>query len=90
MFSKAVLKAVNQTRQKLKGQKVKCGRGRPSGKVAKRIARKNNRLQAKIKDLFDWQRITIEYDSFRSDHFRHLGSARHLRKLPKLSARANN
>ena len=58
-ITKAVLKAVTQARKKLKTQKVKCGRGRPSGKVARRTARKNNRIQAKIKDLFDHRHLFV-------------------------------
>ena len=59
-ITKAVLKAVTQTRKTLKGKKVKVGRGRPSGKEARRIARKNSRLQAKIKDLFDHRHLFVK------------------------------
>jgi len=59
-IAKAVLKAVTQARKTLKSQKVKCGRGRPSGKVARGIARKNDRIQAKIKDLFDQRHLFVK------------------------------
>jgi len=58
-ITKAVLKAVTQVRRKLKTRKVKCGRGRPSGKNARRIARTNRRIQAKIKDLFDHRYLFV-------------------------------
>jgi len=59
-INKAVLKAVTQARKKLKGKKVKYGRGRPSGKIGRRLARKNSRLQAKIKDLFDHRHLFVK------------------------------
>ena len=59
-ITKAVLKAVTQTRKTLKGQKVKVQRGRPSGQEARRMARKNSRLQAKIKDLFDHRHLFVK------------------------------
>ena len=59
-ISKAVLKAVTYARKTLKSKKIKCRRGRPSGKVARRIARTNSRLQAKIKDLFDHRHLFVK------------------------------
>jgi hypothetical protein len=59
-ITKAVLKAVTQARKTLKSKKVTCERGRPSGKVARRIARQNSRLQAKIKDLFDHRHVFVK------------------------------
>ena len=59
-ITKAVLKAVTQVRKKLKTRKVKCGRGRPSGKRGRRIARTNSRIQAKIKDLFDHRHLFVK------------------------------
>ena len=58
---KAILKAVTQVRRKLKGQKLKYGRGRPSGKKAKRIARKNKSLQNKIADLFEHRYLFVKH-----------------------------
>lgn len=58
---KAILKAVTQVRRRLKGQKLKCSRGRPSGKEAKRIARKNKWLQKKIADLFEHRHLFVKH-----------------------------
>ena len=57
---KGVLKAVTKSRKTLKTKKVKCGRGRPSGKVGRRIARQNKRTQQKIKDLFDHRHLFVK------------------------------
>ena len=56
-----ILKAVTQVRRKLKGQKLKCSRGRPSGKKAKLIARKNKWLQKKIADLFEHRHLFVKH-----------------------------
>jgi hypothetical protein len=58
---KAVLKAVTQVRRRLKGQKLKCSRGRPSGKKAERIARKNKGLQKKIAELFEHRHLFVKH-----------------------------
>ena len=59
-ITKGVLKAVTKSRKTLKAKKVKCGRGRPSGKVGRRIARQNKRTQQKIKDLFDHRHLFVK------------------------------
>ena len=59
-ITKAVLKAVTKSRKTLKAKKIKCGRGRPSGKVGRRIARQNKRTQQKIKDLFDHRHLFVK------------------------------
>lgn len=59
-ITKAVLKAVTLSRKTLKAKKIKCGRGRPSGKVGRRIARQNKRTQQKIKDLFDHRHLFVK------------------------------
>ena len=59
-ITKGVLKAVTKSRRTLKAKKVKCGRGRPSGKVGRRIARQNKRTQQKIKDLFDHRHLFVK------------------------------
>jgi len=59
-INKAVLKAVTQVRRELKGKKVKCRRGRPSGKEAKRIARQNKQIQDKIADLFEYRYLFVK------------------------------
>jgi hypothetical protein len=52
-ITKAVLHAVSKVRKQLAAQKTKLGRGRPHTKEAKRAARRNERLQKKIGDLFE-------------------------------------
>jgi hypothetical protein len=59
-ITKAVLKAVTRSRKQLKARKTKRGRGRPSGKKARAVARKNKRLQQKIKDLFDHRHLFVK------------------------------
>ena len=59
-ITKAVLKAVTRARKQLNARKAKCGRGRPSGKNARAAARKNKRLQQKIKDLFDHRHLFVK------------------------------
>lgn len=60
-INKAVLKAVTQVRRELKDKKVKCRRGRPSGKEAKRIARQNKQIQDKIGDLFEYRYLFVKH-----------------------------
>ena len=59
-ITKAILKAVTQARKQLHAQKTKCGRGRPSGQKARATARRNRRLQRKIKDLFDHRHLFVK------------------------------
>ena len=59
-ITKGVLKAVTKSRRTLKAKKVKCGRGRPSGKVGRCIAGQNKRTQQKIKDLFDHRHLFVK------------------------------
>jgi len=60
-INKDILRAVTQVRRKLKGQKLKCSRGRPSGNKTKRIARKNKWLQKKIADLFEHRHLFVKH-----------------------------
>ena len=60
-INKAILKAVTQVRRELKEKKVKCLRGRPSGKEAKRIARQNKKIQDKIADLFGYRYLFVKH-----------------------------
>ena len=60
-INKDILKAVTQVRKQLKGQKLKCSRGRPSGKKARRIARKNKQLQKKIAALFEYRHLFVKH-----------------------------
>ncbi len=52
-INKAILKSVAQIRRGIKQKKRKRRRGRPGSTQAKRIARKNKRLQEKMADLFE-------------------------------------
>jgi len=60
-INKAILKAVAQVRRKIKQKKIKRQRGRPSGKQAKRIARKNKQLQEKIAYLFEYRYLFVKH-----------------------------
>lgn len=60
-INKAILKAVTQVRRELKQKKTKGQRGRPSGKEAKRIARKNKQVQEKIADLFEYRYLFVKH-----------------------------
>ena len=60
-ITKDILKAVTQVRRQLKQKKTKCTRGRPSGKQAKHIARKNKRIQNKIAELFEHRHLFVEH-----------------------------
>jgi len=60
-INKAILKAVAQVRRETKQKKIKRKRGRPSGKKAKHIARKNKRIQNKIADLFEYRYLFVKH-----------------------------
>ena len=60
-INKAILKAVTQVRRETKQKKRKRRQGRPSGTQAKRIARKNKRLQEKIADLFEHRYLFVKH-----------------------------
>ena len=60
-INKAILKTVTRVRRELKQKKIKRKRGRPSGKEAKRIARKNKRIQNKIADLFEYRYLFVKH-----------------------------
>jgi len=60
-INKDVLKAVTQVRKQLKAQKLKCSRGRPSGKKARRIVRKNKQIQKKIAELFEHRHLFVKH-----------------------------
>jgi len=60
-INKDILKAVAGVRRQLKRKKTKRQRGRPSGKEAKRIARKNKRIQEKIADLFEYRHLFVKH-----------------------------
>jgi hypothetical protein len=61
-LTKAILRAVAQVRKKLAAQKPAGQRGRPTTAAAKRIARRRQRLQQKIADLFEHRRLFVQHD----------------------------
>jgi hypothetical protein len=62
-INKAVLKAVTQVRRELKQTKTKrAKRGRPTTQEEKAIIRQNERIDAKIKDLFDNRFLFVQKD----------------------------
>jgi hypothetical protein len=60
-ITKAVLHAVSKVRKQLAAQKTPLGRGRPRTTQAKRAARRNERLQVKIGDLFDHRHLFVAH-----------------------------
>jgi len=60
-ITKAILKVLTQARKELKQQKIKASRGRPSGKRAKRAARRNKRLQGRIAALFEYRYLFVKH-----------------------------
>ncbi len=58
-ITKAVLKAVAKVRKSLASTMPKLGRGRPS-KATKRLARRRNRIQGKITDLFQHRHLFVQ------------------------------
>lgn len=59
-LTKAILRALAQERKKLTAQQPKLPKGRPS-KATKRFARKRQRLQAKIRALFDGRYLFVRH-----------------------------
>ena len=60
-ITKAVLRAVSKVRKQLAAKKAPLGRGRPRSKEAKRAARRNERLQRKIGDLFEYRHLFVAH-----------------------------
>jgi hypothetical protein len=60
-ITKAVLHAVSKVRKQLAAQKTPLGRGRPRSPQAKRVARRNDRLQQKIGDLFEHRHLFVAH-----------------------------
>jgi hypothetical protein len=67
-ITKAVLHAGSKVRKQLAAQKTPLGRGRPSSPQAKRIARRNDRLQQKIGDLFEHRHLLVAHDLTPAEH----------------------
>ena len=61
-LTKAILRAVAKVRKKLAAGKPAAKRGRPATPEAKRVARKRQRLQQKIGDLFEHRYLFVEHD----------------------------
>jgi len=61
-LTKAILRAVAQVRKKLAAQKPAGQRGRPTTTAAKRVARRRQRLQQKIADLFEHRHLFVQHD----------------------------
>ena len=60
-ITKAVLHAVSKVRKQLAAKKTPLGRGRPGTQEARRIARRNDRLQQKIGDLFEHRHVFVAH-----------------------------
>jgi hypothetical protein len=61
-LTKAILRAVAKVRKKLAERKLPAKRGRPATAEAKRAARKRQRLQHKIADLFEHRYLFVQHD----------------------------
>ena len=61
-LTKAILRAVAQVRKKWAAQKPVGQRGRPTTTAAKRIARRRQRLQRKVADLFEHRHLFVQHD----------------------------
>lgn len=61
-LTKAILGAVAKVRKELAERKLPGKRGRPSTPQAKRAARKRQRLQQKIADLFEHRYLFVQHD----------------------------
>jgi hypothetical protein len=61
-LTKAILRAVAQVRKKLAAQKPAGQRGRPTTTAAQRVARRRQRLQQKIADLFEHRHLFVQHD----------------------------
>jgi hypothetical protein len=60
-ITKAVLHAVAKVRKTLKARVPKLGRGRPSTRAQKRLARHKRRLEERIADLFDHRHLFVTH-----------------------------
>jgi hypothetical protein len=61
-LTQAVLRAVAKVRKTLAAQKPLGKRGRPTTIAAKRIARRRQRLQQKVADLFEHRHLFVQHD----------------------------
>ena len=61
-LTKAILRAVAKVRKKLAAQKPVGKRGRPTTTTGRRIARRRQRLQQKVADLFEHRHLFVQHD----------------------------
>lgn len=61
-LTKAILRAVAKVRKQLASQKPVGKRGRPTTAAAQRLARRRQRLQQKIADLFEHRHLFVRHD----------------------------
>jgi hypothetical protein len=61
-LTKAILRAVAQVRKKLAAQKPIGQRGRPTTTAAKQRARRRQRLQQKVAELFEHRHLFVQHD----------------------------
>jgi hypothetical protein len=66
-ITKAILKAVTQTRRKLKASLPKLGKGRPT-KADRKQANRKKRIESKITDLFDNRHLFVQRDLTAGEH----------------------
>ena len=60
-LTQAILGAVAQVRKSLQAQKPTLKRGRPSGKAAKKLVRQRDRLQQRIKALYEHRHLFVRH-----------------------------
>ena len=56
-----IIKALAQVRRQLKKKLPKLNRGRPSSRTARKAARRKEKLQAKISDLFEHRHLFVKH-----------------------------
>jgi hypothetical protein len=61
-LTQAILRAVAKVRKQLAARKPAGQRGRPTTTEAKRLARRRQRLQQKIADLFEHRHLFVQHD----------------------------
>jgi hypothetical protein len=83
-LTKAILRAVAQVRKTLARRKLPAKRGRPATAEAKRAARKRQRLQQKIADLFEHRYVFVQHDLTPAERRRLLRITRGLPELRTL------
>jgi hypothetical protein len=75
-INKEILKAVAAVRRELKAKQPKLSPGRPSGRLAAKLARRKKRLQARNTDLFDHRYLFVQ-------HSLTVGEKRTLRRITR-------